>query len=202
MHLFIEVFTLACFLLAAAHAWASRGGAGAWFFASLLALGLVRENFVILVRYLYEFAPLSLMLGKAPLIASIIWGFSIYVAVVWAEGLTGEDALQGGRPSAKLLGLVAVFMIALACFYEPFLGLIGMARWEVGTRAIRGIPWITWIGYPTLAVGALLAWSWAWKVSRGGSAAARLAGALLLTLVPLALAHAAGLQALKDFLAW
>jgi hypothetical protein len=85
-------------------------------------------------------------------------------------------------------------MIALACFYEPFLALIGMARWQAGTRSVLGVPLITWIGYPSLAVLFLLLWGWAMEKNSN----AKRAIALLIPLPFLAIGHALGLQALKD----
>lgn len=199
MHLFIELLTLAFFLGTAAHAVWLRGRVhGGAFFGAMLLLGFLRENFVILRDILYGFSPLHLMLGKAPLIASIVWGYSIYTAVVWAEAVSGER-LTERRPSGRFLGLVALFMIALACFYEPFLALIGMAKWQEGTWRVLGVPPITFVGYPTLAVLFLLVWTWALR--RSPRPVPR-AVALLLTLPVLALGHALGLQGLKDALGW
>ncbi|MFP5287164.1 MAG: hypothetical protein ACLGI9_15595, partial [Thermoanaerobaculia bacterium] len=132
MHLFIELLTLAFFLGTVAHAVVLRGRTGAAFFGAMFLLGFLRENFVILRDMLYGFSPLHLMLGRAPLIASIVWGYSIYTAVIWAETVSGER-LETRRPSGRFLGLVALFMMALACFYEPFLALIRMAKWQAGT---------------------------------------------------------------------
>ncbi|MCH9651124.1 MAG: hypothetical protein K0U98_23070 [Deltaproteobacteria bacterium] len=198
MLLFAEVITLLFFLLCIAHAVARRGSEGAWFFGALLSLGLVRENFVALYRYLYEFTPLTLMLGLAPLIGSIIWGYSIYLCVVWVEGITGE-ALSAQWPSARFLGLASLFMASLACFYEPFLQLIGMARWQPGTWFVLGVPPIALVGYSSLAVFFLLAWSWVLRKDKKGMNRAALLAA---TLLPIALGHAAGLQILKNWLGW
>ncbi|HEX6898377.1 MAG TPA: hypothetical protein VF789_01635 [Thermoanaerobaculia bacterium] len=197
MHLFIELLTLIFFLGFVAHAVAMRGRAGAGFFAAMLLLGFLRENLVILRDILYGFSPLHLLLGRAPLIASIIWGYSIYAAVVWAEAVSGER-FGSRRPSGRFLGLAALFMIALACFYEPFLKLIDMARWQEGTRSTLDVPWITWIGYPTMAVLFLPLWGWAMGMD---SRAKRLA-ALLIPLPFLAFGHALALQALKSALGW
>ena len=197
MHLFLELITLAFFLITVAHAIVLRGRSGAAFFGSLLFLGFVRENFVVLRRVLYGFAPLTLQLGKAPLIAAIIWGYSIYLAVVWAEAMTGES-IEDRRPSGRFLVLTALFMMALAGFYEPFLSLVGMARWEPGTRESFGIPWIALIGYPSLTVLFLLLWC---RVMLRRPGAARTA-VLLASLACLAVLHAAGLQGLKDLLGW
>jgi len=152
---------------------------------------------VILRKVLYGFEPLNLMLGKAPLIVSIIWGYSIYLAVVWAETMTGES-LEERRPSPRFLTLAALFMMALACFYEPFLKLIDMARWQPGTRATLGVPWITLVGYPSLTVPFLLLWC---RLMRRPPGAARTA-LMLCGLTLLALVHVAGLQGLKDALRW
>ena len=203
MHLFIELITLLFFLITVAHGLRRWRTTGLWFFAALFFLGFARENFVVLRDYLYGFAPLSLMLGKAPMIASIIWGYTIYIAVCWAEAMSGHLLVdEEGRvrqPSTTFLAWVALFMIATVGFYEPFLELIGMARWEEGTRATSGIPWIALIGYPSLAVPFLALWSLASR--RFPSPSVRLlAYALLLT--PLAVLHAGGLQKLKDLLGW
>lgn len=201
MQLFIEILTLFFFLGFVAHAVVLRGAAGAAFFGAMLLLGFLRENFVVLRDILYGFAPLRLMLGRAPLIASIIWGYSIYAAVVWAEALCGERYKIGERygdrrPSGRFLALVSLFMIALACFYEPFLALIGMARWQAGTRSVLGVPLITWIGYPSLAVLFLLLWGWAMEKD----SSAKRTAALLIPLPFLAVGHALGLQAIKNVL--
>ncbi len=195
MHLFIEILTLLFFLAFVAHAVILRGTSGALFFGAMLLLGFLRESFVVLRDILYGFAPLHLMLGRAPLIASVIWGYSIYAAVVWAEAVSGERH-GNRRPSGRFLALVALFMIALACFYEPFLERIGMARWQAGTRSVLGVPLITWIGYPSLAVLFLSLWGWAME----RDSRSRRAAALLIPLPFLAVGHAFGLQALKDAL--
>lgn len=190
MHLFIELLTLLFFLATVAHAVWLRGRSGAGLFGALLFLGFLRE-------VLYGFAPLTLVLGKTPLIASIIWGYSIYLAVVWAEVMTGES-LEDRRPSGRFLALAALFMIALAGFYEPFLKLIDMARWQPGTRTTLDVPWITLIGYPSLTVLFLLLWC---RLMRRPPGAAR-AVLLLASLTALAFLHADSLQDLKDLLGW
>src|SRR3954465_9679109 len=195
MHLFIEILTLLFFLGFVAHAVVLRGAAGAAFFGAMLLLGFLRENFVALRDILYGFAPLRLMLGQAPLIASIIWGYSIYAAVVWAEAVSGER-YGDRRPSARFLALVSLFMIALACFYEPFLALIGMARWQGETRSVLRVPLIPWIGYSPLAPLLLLLWGWAMEKNSN----AKRAAALLIPLPFLAVGHALGLQAIKNTL--
>jgi hypothetical protein len=197
MHLFIETLTLLFFLGFVAHAVILRGAGGAAFFGAMLLMGFLRENFVVLRDILYGFAPLHLMFGRAPLIASIIWGYSIYAAVVWAEAVSGER-YGSRRPSGRFLALVVVFMIALACFYEPFLALIGMARWQAGTLSVLGVPLITWIGYPSLAVLFILLWSWA----MGRDSQAKRFAALLIPLPFLAVGHAMGLQAVKHAMGW
>jgi len=197
MHLFIELVTLAFFLVCVAHAVVRQGREGLWFFGALLTLGFLRENFVALYRILYEFAPLSLMLGAAPLIGTIIWGYSIYLAVVWAEGIL--DRPRARLREGPMLGLVCLFMMALACFYEPFLARIGMARWEEGTRMVLGVPLIALVGYPSLAALFLIAYGF---VRKRGFQGARRAAALGACLLPIALVHAAGLQELKKVLGW
>lgn len=196
MHLFLELFTLGAFVALIVHGAWHRGGEGLALFAGLLALGFVRENAVAIREILYGFAPLALNLGRAPLIATVIWGLSIYAAMVFAEEVTG-DPIGRRIPSARALGAVALFMIALVGFYEPFLARVGMARWQEGTRATLGVPWIALVGYPTLAAGFLLLWGWASTRKVG----LRLA-ILALGLPALALGHALGLQALKNALGW
>lgn len=198
MLLAIELLTLAFFLLSVAHAVASRGREGIWLMGSLLALGFLRENLVALYKILYAFAPLQLMLGAAPLIGTIIWGYSIYAAIVWAEAIGGSDGVRG-HIRARDIGLASLFMIALVFFYEPFLKLIGMARWEDGTRWALGVPAIALIGYPTLTALFLLAWRW---VARREAQGIRRFTALAATLGPVAAVHAFGLQALKNALDW
>ena len=198
MHLFIELFTLGAFLVSLAWAIRRRGALGAWFYGSMLALGAIRENVVILREYLYGFAPLTLMLGAAPVISAIIWGFSIDAAVCWAERVTGER-LQSLRWGWHFLLSVAAFMIALACFYEPFLKLIGMARWQQGTWTVLDVPLTALIGYPSLSVLFLLLWGAV--MTRGRGTASRVV-ALLVLLSALAAVHAWGLQSVKSWLAW
>ena len=198
MHLFIELITLVFFLLTVAHGVARRREDGVWLFGSLFFLGFVRENFVVLRDYLYGFAPLNLMGGKAPLIASIIWGYTIYIAICFAEGMTGES-LDDRRPSVRFYVFTGLFMVATVGFYEPFLELIGMARWEDGTRATGGVPWIALIGYPSLTLPFLALWCWSMRTGRG---VAPRAVRIVLLIGTLALVHAAGLQALKDGLNW
>lgn len=89
-------------------------------------------------------------------------------------------------------------MMALAGFYEPFLKLIDMARWQEGTRTTLDVPWITLIGYPTLTVLFLLLWCRVMRRPPGGARTAL----LLVGLTLLALIHAAGLQGIKDLLGW
>ncbi len=197
MFLFIELLTLTFFLLCIAHANACHGREGRLLMVALLGLGFVRETFVALYEILYSFAPLNFMLGPAPLIGSIIWGYSIYLAIVWAGRVTSENVADG-RFGARFVLACAVFMMALACFYEPFLKLIGMARWQPGTLAWQDVPLIALVGYPTLAMLFLLAWRWS---ARRGTYPRR-ASALAATLLPIAFGHAFGLQGLKSLLGW
>jgi hypothetical protein len=111
--------------------------------------------------------------------------------------MTGES-LEDRRPSGRFLALAALFMIALAGFYEPFLKLIDMARWQPGTRTTLDVPWITLIGYPSLTVLFLLLWC---KLMRRPPGVAR-AVLLLASLTALAFLHADSLQDLKDLLRW
>ena len=78
-------------------------------------------------------------------------------------------------------------------------GLVGMARWEPGTRSSAGLPWIALVGYPTLAVAFL----WLFDVIRRRLPRPSIrAVALLVTLPLLAVAHARGLAQLKRLLGW
>ncbi len=198
LHLYMELAILACFLASAAHALRQRGGEGALFFGSLLYLGFVRENVVALREILYGFAPLSLMLGRAPLIAAIIWGFSIDAALCWVRALPGTRR-RPDRITTARLGLAGLFMMALACFYEPFLALEEMARWEAGTRTTLGVPWIALVGYPALAVPFLALWE---GIRQRVPAFGRRVPVLAAALTLLAAAHALGLHALKASLGW
>ena len=198
MHLVLELLTVSFTALAGLHAWARRGTAGLWLFGSLLLLGAVRESFVAFRDLLYGFAPVYLELAGTPLIAAVVWAYSIYAALAWSDEVAGPQSSEA-VPPALTLGLVALFMVALACFYEPFLAMTGLARWEEGTRASAGVPWIALIGYPTLAVAFL--------VVHGAIAAAvrhplaRLL-AVALAVPALGLGHAWGLQELKRLLGW
>jgi hypothetical protein len=102
-------------------------------------------------------------------------------------------------PAPRSLGLVALFMLALASFYEPFLALTGMARWEDGTRTTGSVPWIALVGYPSLAVAFLALYGGITGVLR--SPGPRLL-ALGLAMPALGLAHAWALLALKRLLGW
>jgi hypothetical protein len=74
-----------------------------------------------------------------------------------------------------------------------------MARWEPETRMTLGVPWIALVGYPTLAIPFLLAWS---AVRRGVVGWPRRLPALAGILTLLALGHALGLAGLKTALGW
>lgn len=199
LHLFLELFTLASFV--ATVAWAGRryGRDGWWLAGFLAALGAVRENFVVLERYLYGFADLTLMLGRAPLIAAVIWGFSILAGAAAAEAILGRDFRTGAPPRAAELGVVALFLLALAGFFEPFLALVEMARWEPGTAAVAGVPKIAVVGYPTFAVLSLAVGGW--LLGRFRATAPRLV-ALALAVPALALGHAWALARVKAALGW
>ncbi len=198
LHLFLELFTVASFLACAIASMRTRGALGAWLYVTVTLLGAVRENFVIFERWLYGFADLSLMLGRAPVVSAVIWAFSIDAGVAFAERVTGEP-LAPGRLSARFHAAVALFLIALAGFYEPFLRIVDMARWEPGTARVLDIPKIALIGYPTLAVAFLALWSWV--LGRWSSLRARLI-AFALVLPALAWTHAWGLVRLKRWLGW
>jgi hypothetical protein len=199
LHLFLELFTLASFLATAVWAMRRWGRDGAWLAGLLFALGAVRENYVVVERYLYGFADLTLELGRAPAIAAVVWGFSILAGVAGAEAILGRAFSPGRMPTAAELGVVALFMIALAGFYEPLLARVEMARWEQGTVTVVGVPTIALVGYPTfaalslVAIGAILR---RWP----GTSARLVASALAVPL--LAALHASGLQALKRSLGW
>lgn len=199
LHLFLELFTLASFVVTSV--WAARrwGRDGAWLAGLLFALGAVRENYVAVERYLYGFADLTLDLGRAPLIAAIVWGFSILAGVSAAEALLGRRFEPGRRPRVAELAIVAFFLVALAGFYEPLLARVGMARWEPDTLTLGGVPAIALVGYPTFAVLSLLVVGAILERWRGGGA--RLAAAAL-AVPALAVLHASGLQALKRALGW
>ena len=204
MHLLLELITGLFFVACWTHAVKVRGSAGGRLMVAMLTLGFVRETFVVYRKILYGYAELNLMVGLAPMIAAIIWGYSIYLAICWAESATGrrlEDLHR--RPGALpfLLG-VGLFMICLVGFYEPFLERVGMARWEEGTLRAGGVPLIALVGYPTLA----LPFVWIWTRMEYGSQ--RLIGGpkkwaiQQLPAILLALLHAGLLQILKDFLRW
>jgi hypothetical protein len=199
LHLLLELFTLAAFV--ATGFWARRrfGRDGAWLYGFLFALGGVRENFVILRDVLYGYAELRLMLGRAPLVGAIIWGFAIIAAIAAAEAIGGRAFRPDRVPRPGEAALVALFMVALAGFFEPFLALVEMARWQPGTATVGGVPLIALVGYPTLALAALAAGGAI--LGRWRGARARLA-ALLPATLGLALGHAWGLAWLKARLGW
>lgn len=198
MRLFLELFTLGAALLVGVHAWGRRGAPGTWLFASLLALGWIRESYVALRDLLYGFPVLDLVFAGTPVIAAVIWAFSIYAALVWTEEVSAWTWSEAPMPGGALLR-TAFFMVALACFYEPFLALTDMARWEEGTRRTLGVPWIALVGYPTLTLLFLAAYGvvvWRWRRPWPRLLA-------LAVLIPaLAVGHATALQALKDALGW
>lgn len=200
MHFFFELLTVAFTAITGWHAWRVRGRDGLWLFGALLALGTLRENFVALAQWLYGFAPLRLRAGAAPVIAAVVWAFSIYAALCWVEEVSRES-WRGGewRPTPRFLALVAVFMMALACLYEPFLALVRMARWEEGTWKMAGVPVIALVGYPTLAVAFFAAFAALARRLRPGLP---LLAGLAVVMPLLAFAHAWGLQALKHALGW
>ncbi len=199
LHLFLELFTLASFL--ATGWWTGKrfGRDGLWLYGFLFVLGGVRENFVILERVLYGYADLTLMLGRAPLIGAIIWGFSIAAAIAATEAIRRAPFQLERAPRAGELALVALFLVALAGFFEPFLKRVEMARWQEGTRTLFEIPKIALVGYPTFAVASLLVSGSI--LGRWRGTGARLVAFALAT-PPLALGHAWGLQKLKEGLGW
>ncbi len=198
LRLFVEAFTLAAFAAVVVHAGLRRGAAGLGFLAALAWLGFARENAVALAESLYTYGDLRFALGKAPAIAAVIWAFSIRVASVWTERVAGVSP-ERDAPSARTLLAPALFMAALAGFYEPFLERMAMARWEPGTLRLAGVPCIALVGYPTLTAAFLLVWSGARRLFPG---ALPRAAALAVALPALGLAHAAGLLALKRLLGW
>ena len=105
----------------------------------------------------------------------------------------------GALADGRLLAIAALFLVALAGFYEPLLARVGMARWEAGTLEVARVPAIALVGYPTLGAAALALSGWI--QSRWREGALRLA-AYAVAAPLLALAHAAGLQALKRWLGW
>lgn len=210
MHLFIELVVIAAFVAAMAHAVARFGlKPGLVYAGALLWLGVAREAFVVIGDYLYGFAPLTFEIGRLPLVAALIWGFCIHAAVVFAEVVTGESLVEslvptrryGGlelRPSAVFLVATAVFLESLACFFEPFLKLIGMARWEAGTRTLLDIPWIALVGYPTMALLFLPLFAATARAVTGR----RLVSSLAIRVGFVGVAHAWALQGLKRALGW
>ncbi len=199
LHLFLELFTLGAFVAAGFWARARFGADGLWLYGFLFALGGVRENFVILHRVLYGYAELSLMLGRAPAIGAIIWGFSIAAAIAATETIRRRPFRLDRIPRAGELAWAALFMVALAGFFEPFLALVAMARWQEGTATWLDVPKIALVGYPTLASLALVASGWI--LGRWRAAGPRLAVFVFVTLA-LAIGHAWGLQRLKTLLGW
>ena len=198
LHLFLELTTLAAFLACAIAATRKRGALGLWLYGSVTVLGALRENFVVLARALYGFADLAFTLGRAPLLSAVIWGLSIDAAVAFAERTT-PDRLAPGRLPARFQAAVAAFMLALAGFYEPFLKLVDLARWEPGTRRVFGVPQLALVGYPTLAL--LFLALFAFVTARWPRPGPRFV-AFALAIPVLAFGHAAALTALKRWLGW
>jgi hypothetical protein len=199
LHLFLELATLAAFVATGFWLRARFGRDGVWLYGFLFVLGGVRENFVILDRVLYGYADLTLMLGRAPLIGAIIWGFSIAAAIAASEAILRRPFRTDRAPRADELALVATFLVALAGFFEPFLKQVEMARWQEGTATILDIPKIALVGYPSFAVASLAVAGW--LIGRYRATRSRLA-ALGVATLPLALGHAWGLQRLKEALGW
>ena len=200
MHLLLELTTVFFFFVCCLHAVRVRGALGFRLMVMLAALGFVRESFVIVREILYGYADLNLKLGFAPLIAAVIWGYSIYLAICCAESITGErlEELKVRALSTGWWAIIGLFMVTLVGFYEPFLELVGMARWQDGTLKTAGVPWIALVGYPTLSVPFVYLWSRVEAQLRG----AKRWGVELAFVMFLALCHASALQLLKDFLGW
>lgn len=199
LHLFLELFTLASFVATGWWAWRRFGRDGLWLHGFLFALGGVRENFVVLQRVLYGYADLHLLIGRAPAIGAVIWGFAIAAGIAAAEALRREPFRPDRLPRAGELGWVALFLVALAGFFEPFLKTVEMARWQPGTATVLDVPKIALVGYPSFAVASLLvAGVLLGRFRRPGPRLLSLA----LAVPPLALGHAWGLQRLKDALGW
>ena len=199
LHLFLELFTLGAFVATGFWARARCGRDGVWLYGFLFLLGGARENFVVLERVLYGYADLSLMLGRAPAIGAIIWGFSIVAAVAATEAIRRQPLALDRLPRWRELAWVSIFMIALAGFFEPFLKRVELARWQAGTVTILGVPKIALVGYPTLAALSLAASGWilgGWRATRPRLVAFGFAS------LALACGHAWGLERLKSLLGW
>lgn len=199
VHLLFELAIVGGFATAAV--WSGRRFRrdGVWLAGFLFALGALRENLVALARLLYGFADLTFELGAAPLIAALVWGFSILAAVAAGEALAGRRFEPDRRPDGAILALAALFLVALAGFYEPLLARAGMARWEPGTVTVARVPAIALAGYPTLGAAALALSGWV--LGRWRERAPRLLAFAVATPL-LAFGHAVGLQALKRWLGW
>ncbi len=198
MHLLFQVVMIGATVLVTWNALRWRGTLGAWLMLPLLLLGALRENLVAIEHWLYGFAPLAPPAGRAPLIAAVVWAFSIAAAIEFGE-VVARESLAPRRPSLRLLAAVALFMVALAGFYEPLLKLVDMARWETDTRSTAGVPWIALLGYPSFAVGFLLLWGTVLDrlaATRGRIVTLAIGGAAF------AACHAAGLEALKRTFGW
>ncbi len=198
MHLFLELVTLGATILCFWHAVRTRGAEGGWLFASALFMGFFREGFVVARDYLYGYADLTLMIGRVPVIGAIIWSYCIWLAVVWVERVSGER-IGTARLTARACALVAVFLVALACFFEPFLKLVDMARWQTGTWKVLDLPMIATIGYPTMTL--LFLWIFG-AVARRVPAGPRRGAALAAALAFGSAAHVVVLQALKTRIGW
>ena len=190
---FVEVVVLVFFVGVSWGVVRRHGADGAWFIGMVALAGFARENWVSIHRILYEFAPLRVFVGKAPLVATVIWAVSIELARIWSDVVLGPRSVRSSRWAG-----VALFMVSLAFFYEPFLKAIRFARWEPGTRTFLDVPWIAMIGYPTLALVILAGFEGGMKIR---TRLARI-GWLFLFVPLLAIGHGAGLAALKHRLRW
>jgi hypothetical protein len=159
----LELIALALTGLLVWHSTAIRGPAFTWmFFAGGAVLGLLRENVVAQVAalnlYSYNPATFHLWVGAAPLILLVFWSYTIYLALTFAEVITGGD-LIGGRRTVWVIMLAMAFMAAYACLNEAFSSMYPMVLWKFKPALAiwGGTPAMVVWGYAGMALIFLLA---------------------------------------------
>ena len=154
----LELIALALTGLLIWHSARTRGAAFTWmFFLGGALLGLVRENVVAQVAalnlYSYNPATFHLWIGAAPLILTVFWSYTIYLALTFSEVMAGGD-LIGGKRRLWVILLSMVFMASYACLSEAFASIYPMVLWKFkpALTVWGGTPAMVLWGYAGMAL--------------------------------------------------
>ena len=162
LFLALELIALALSGLLIWHSASTRGAAfTCMFFIGGAFLGLVRENVVAQVAALnlYSYSPSAfhLWVGAAPLILTVFWSYTIYLALTFSEAIAAGNLISGRRRVWVVL-LAMLFMAAYACLNEAFASMYPMVLWKFKPALTiwGGTPAMVLWGYAGLALIFLL----------------------------------------------